>query len=260
MYKKKKEKQRKNLFIGIGTLIVMVLLLLSVAFTNTNGFILKDTAMFIEKIIMYPFTALNKNTGDATESYLIQKNVNSSLEKEIKELKELLELNKTLTEHTPVNATVLSRNKSYWFNTMTIDKGKSAGIKKDMAVITKQGLIGKISRVSDNSSEVKLITSDDVNFKVSVAIRTDNKDNYAVLNGYDKDTGLIKVTGIDKTTKINKGDIVVTSGLGEMFPAGIYIGTVEKGESDKYNLSQTLYIKTYQDFNNVHYVTILKVK
>ena len=53
---------------------------------------------------------------------------------------------------------------------------------------------------------------------------------------------------------------MVTSGLGEMFPSGIYIGKVEKIESDKYNLSKTIYIKTEQNFNNFHYVTVLKVK
>ena len=45
-----------------------------------------------------------------------------------------------------------------------------------------------------------------------------------------------------------------------MFPAGIYIGTVEEIESDKYNLSKIVYIKTSQNFNDVHYVTVLKVK
>ena len=45
-----------------------------------------------------------------------------------------------------------------------------------------------------------------------------------------------------------------------MFPGGIYIGTVEKVESDKYDLSKTVYIKTYQNFNDIHYVTVLKVK
>ena len=167
---------------------------------------------------------------------------------------------KTLTEYKPINATILSRNKSYWFNTLTIDKGSKQGIKKNMAVITKNGLVGKISKVYKTSSEVKLITSDDINFKVSIAIKTNEVDNYAILNGYDKDTSLIKATGIDKTTQINNGDVVLTSGLGEMFPAGIYIGTVEKVESDKYNLSKTVYIKTYQNFNDIHYVTVLKVK
>ena len=79
-------------------------------------------------------------------------------------------------------------------------------------------------------------------------------------DNYDKKTDLIKATGIDKTTNINIGDKVLTSGLGEKFPGGIYIGTVEKIESDKYNLSKTVHIKTYQNFNDIHYVTVLKVK
>lgn len=261
MYKKKKNK--KNSILSLVILLVILLALLSgslLIFRDSNTF-LKDGAIIIEKVFMYPFTALNKEKGkDQTESYTIQKNVNSSLEKEIKELKETLELNKTLTEYEPINATVLSRNKSYWFNTITIDKGEKSGIKNNMAVITKNGLIGKITKVSNYSSEVKLITSDDIKFKVSVSIKTNEDDNYAILNGYDKKTGLIKVTGVDKTTNINIDDAVVTSGLGEMFPSGIYIGQVKDIKNDKYNLSKTIYIKTSQDFNDIHYVTVLKVK
>ena len=129
-----------------------------------------------------------------------------------------------------------------------------------MAVITKNGLIGKITKVSHNSSEVKLITSDDTKFKISISIKTNEVDNYAILNGYDKKEGLIKATGIDKTTPINVGDNVLTSGLGSMFPGGIFIGNVEKIEKDKYDLSKTVYIKTKQNFNEIHYVTVLKGK
>ena len=257
------KKKKKKVVIISSCSILVLLLTLSLILNRKTGNIenvLKDGVMLVNKVVMFPFTTLNKEKGKKqTESYLIQKNVNASLEKEIQELKETLELNKTLTEYTPINATILSRNKSYWFNTITIDKGKSSGIKKNMAVITKKGLVGKISKVSDNSSEVKLITSDDINFKISVAIKTNDIDNYAILNGYDKKTGCIKATGIDKTTEIKKDDIVLTSGLGDMFPGGIYIGTVEKVESDKYNLSKNIYVKTYQDFNDIHYVTILKV-
>lgn len=261
MYKKKKDKKMKKI---IFVIILFFLLVISIAWNRKVGrieTILKDISMGIEKVVIYPFTALNKEKKESqTESYLIQKNVNASLEKEIQELRDALELNKTLTEYEPINATILSRNKSYWFNNLTIDKGKKSGIKKDMAVITKNGLIGKISKVYDNASEVKLITSDDINFKVSIAIKTNEDENYAILNGYEVETGLIKASGIDKTTTINKDDTVLTSGLGGMFPSGIYVGTVEKIESDKYNLSKTLYIKTNQNFNDIHYVTVLKVK
>lgn len=262
----KKKELLKNKKIVIPTIIVIVILLLFVSLNLSRNLypgedILKDITISIEKVVMYPFTSLNKDKGiDQSKSYLIQKNVNSSLEKEIEELKDTLELNKSLTEYDVVNATVLSRNKSYWFNTLTVDKGKKQGLKKNMAVVTKHGLVGKISKVSNNSSEVKLITSDDLNFKVSVSIKTNDTDNYAILNGYDKNTKLIKVSGIDKTTEINEGDTVVTSGLGEMFPAGIYIGDVKKVESDKYNLSKNIYVETKQNFRNIHYVTVLKVK
>lgn len=262
MYTRKKHK--KKITIIIISVIIIILLAVSLQLNRKTTIlenVFKDTAMVANKIIMYPFTVLNTDKDiDQSKSYLIQKNVNESLEKEVQELKETLELNKTLTEYDTVNATILSRNKSYWFNNITIDKGKKDGIKVGMAVITKNGLVGKISKTSYTSSEIKLITSDDVNYKVSVAIRTNDSDNYAILNGYDKKNSLIKLTGVDKSTNVEKNDQVVTSGLGGLFPGGIYVGTVEKIEADKYDLSKTLYIKTTQDFNNIHYVTILKEK
>ena len=129
-----------------------------------------------------------------------------------------------------------------------------------MAVITSEGLIGKISKVSRLSSEIKLITSDDVNYKVSVSIKTSGKETYGILNGYDTKTKLIKISGIDRNTNVKKGDIVTTSGLGGVFPGGIFVGTVESSQNDKYDLSKTIYIKTNQDFDAIHYVTVLGEK
>ena len=171
-----------------------------------------------------------------------------------------MELKETLTEYDSITTTVLSRNKSYWFNTVTIDKGSSSGIKKDMAVVTKNGFVGKIHKVSKNSSEVKLITADDVNYKVSVSITTSSGDTNAILNGYDKKSGLLKVVGVDKTSDVKEGDVILTSGLGGKEPRGIYIGIVNGIKTDKYNLSKTLYLKTGQDFSNIHYLTVLKEK
>lgn len=251
---KNKKYNIKNIII---TILVIILLFASLnlerSYSNPE-LLLKDLLISINKIFIYPTRA---SALDQTESYLIQKNINTALETEIVELKKILELNSTHSEFKKINATVISRNNIYWLNALTIDKGKNEGIEEGMAVLTKDGMVGKISKVTKKSSEVKLLTANDITYKTSVIIRINEKDYYAILNGYDEKKQLLKVTAIDKNVNITKGDTVLTSGLGNI-PQGLYIGTVEASEIDKYNLSQTVYVKTSQDFNNINYVTILK--
>lgn len=254
--------KHKNILKKVVIFIILLATLTISLKLNRNYFkveaTLKDYLSVINKVLISPVEAISKEKEtDQSESYLIQKNINASLEKEIQELKGLLNLNSTLTEYKTTNASVISRNSSYWFNSITIDKGSTSGIKKDMAVITTNGLIGKITKTTKSTSEVKLLTTADITYKTSVVIRVGDKDHYAILNGYDEETNLLKVSAIDKNITITKGDIVLTSGLGQI-PQGIFIGTVVKTEIDNYNLSQIVYVSSKQDFNNIHYVTILK--
>ncbi len=258
MFKKKKK------FITIAIIITLIISL--IVSLNFNRKITKVENIFstilldINKLFN-PFTYLNDDKNiDQSSNYLIQKNLNDSLTKEINELKDTLELNRTLTNFSYENATVLSRNKEYWFNTIIIDKGSKNGIKVDMPVITKNGLVGKITKVYYKYSEVKLLTANDENYKVSVSIKINDQDNFAILSGYDSKNNLLKITEISKDLEIKKDSTVLTSGLGELFPSGIYIGKVAKTEIDKYDLSKIAYIKTDVNFNNIHYVTILKEK
>ena len=261
MYQKKK-KRKKIIIIFAAIFISFFLLFYSLTSNRKVGAIegvLKDGATIISKIVMTPFTTLNKEKDkDASKSYLIQKNINVHLEEEIEQLRDTLSLNQTLTGYNVVNATVINRNRSYWYQTLTIDKGKSSGLKENMIVITKNGLIGKLEKVTKYSDTVKLITANDVNNKVSVSITTSSGETNAILSGYDKKKNEILVSGVDSNIDINKGDAVTTSGLGGVFPRGIYIGKVESVSLDKYGLSKTLAIKTDQNFNSIHYVTILK--
>ena len=120
MYNEKKKKNKNSIVIFISIFLIVIAglfysLKLNRKMTTIEAY-LKDISVLIQKVVLYPFTALNKEKDiDLSDSYLIQKNINSSLEKEIEELKETLKLNSTFTEYKPVNATVLSRNKSYWF-------------------------------------------------------------------------------------------------------------------------------------------------
>ncbi len=261
MYRKNKKK--KKIIIAIIVVFCSFFILFYSLSSNRKLTVVesffKDVAMSIQKVIMMPFTSLNDDKDtDLTESYVIQKNLNVHLEEEIEQLRDVLDLNQTLTGYDVVNATVISRNKGYWYQTLTIDKGKKDGLKKNMVAITKDGLIGKIQRVTNYSSEIKLITANDVNNKVSVSIATKTGETNAILSGYDKDNNLVLISGVDSQVDTNKGDVVTTSGLGGMFPRGIYIGVVETITNDKYGLSKTLGVKTNQNFNNIHYVTVLK--
>ena len=237
-------------------MLVLVLLLTISLISNRNYLTLEIKVKdFLATII----PSQKNNLPNQTENNILLKNLNNSLKQEIKELKELLNLNSTLSEYTTINATIISRNDLYWFNTVIIDKGKKDGLKKNMAVITQNGLIGKISKTTKKTSEIKLITTNDITYKTSVMIQLEEKTQYAILNGYDQENDLLKKTAIDKNINIPKDSIVITSGLGQM-PKGIYIGKVVKTEIDKYNLSQIVYVKPKQEFSNINYVTILKEK
>ena len=75
------------------------------------------------------------------------------LMQEIQELKTMLNLKNTHSEYELEHAKVISRNNQFWLNTFTIDKGENAGVTKESAVITINGLIGKITKVTKNHSE-----------------------------------------------------------------------------------------------------------
>ena len=159
MRKKKNEKKKVILLI----ITILVILLSLVIFIDddrklTSGEkIIKNSVLTISNILSTPFFALKKNLSfnknyETDISNLESIGINIELLKENEELKKTLELNNTLSERSYINATVINRNISYWFNELTINKGSSDGIKDGMAVINSDGLIGKIKKTSKTVS------------------------------------------------------------------------------------------------------------
>lgn len=186
------------------------------------------------------------------ENIKLEEYLNSSLEEDNQQLKELLELNRTLSDFEYVNATVLYRNVSYWLDTITIDKGEQDGVGVNDSVVTKNGLIGKVVTVNKDNSVVSLLTTDD-SYYVSVSVNGSN----GLLYTYDKKEQALKVKGIDKKEEIKEGDAVLTNGLGGLFPKGLYIGKVKKIENDTYDLSKVVYVDVEQNFNDIAYVMVV---
>ncbi len=179
------------------------------------------------------------------------------LEGEIDNLKKSLDLNQTITDYKKINASVVNRNVGAWYNTVNINKGSKAGIKEGYAVITDKGLIGKVVSVSNFTSTVKLLSTDEVINKISVKIEVDDKSIYGLLSYYDKKNNAYIVEGISDNTEIKNGSKVVTTGLTDAFPTGILIGEVKNVTKDRYQLAKAVEVTPSIDFDDIDIVTVL---
>ena len=234
----------------------------------------KDCFVTVQRIVYQPIKNFSQMIDDITklkevqkENKILKSNIekvesieaeNTELKQEIKKLKEELNIEHVLTDYTYLNATVISRNSLYWYNYLTIDKGSHNGIKEGMVVLNSTGLIGKIENVSTFSSDVKLITTNNTNNKISVTITNGGNKITGLINGYNYDEQLLNVEGISNTETVVIGDLVYTSGLGGVFPSGILIGKVENITTDEYDLSKIIKVKPSASFDDINYVTILK--
>lgn len=273
----------KTKHILIVIIIVVIIILAIFSFTlkedrqlNKFEFLIKDTVTGVTKVISYPFkwvfsTVDNyKELIDIREKYqnllpevsridsLITEN--EELRKQLESMKEELDIDYTINEYEFLNATVISRNISYWYNTITIDKGTYNGVEVDMVVVNSDGLIGKIVSTTTFTSEVKLLTTSDTNNKISVAISSSNKKIYGIINKFNYRNNCLEVEGISNTESVSIGDYVYTSGLGGVFPSGILIGKVTDISTDEYDLAKIINVSPIADFNNINYVAILKRK
>ena len=163
------------------------------------------------------------------QEYIDQIAMMNELYKEVKneneELKLLLDMKNTATEFNTITANVIGRDVDGWNNYVTIDVGSNDGIKENQAVVSSKGLIGKVFMVSNTTSVVKLITSEDGLSKVALKInQTESVE--AILESYDAEKHYLILRVLDNNTDIEIGAGVVTSTLGGVYPNGILVGTV----------------------------------
>ncbi len=123
-----------------------------------------------------------------------------------------------------VAAKVISGSADSWTSTVTIDKGSSAGLSVGMPVIDASGVIGQIISVSPTSSVVRLVY--DENSSIPAMIQSNRAQG--ILNG--SASGELSLDLVRSDLTVNVDDIVVTSGLGGVYPKGLPIGRVTSVE------------------------------
>lgn len=279
--KKRRNIPKKFIIIGIIVLVIIIFIIFSSTLKDDRDLnpvesFIRDAVMYTEKVILYPFNFVASKISEYSElkdvredNDILETSIdridsieaeNIELRRQLDELKEELSIDYTLTDYEYLNATVISRNVGYWYNTVTINKGSYNGVEKDMVVINSKGLIGRIIRTSTFTSDVRLITTSDTNNKISVYVSNGDTNLYGLINNYDYSNNLLEVEGISNTKDVNVGDFVYTSGLGGIFPSGILIGRVSEISTDSYDLAKIIKVTPSADFNDINYVSVLKRK
>ncbi|MBU4152737.1 MAG: rod shape-determining protein MreC, partial [Proteobacteria bacterium] len=164
-------------------------------------------------------------------------------------LSQLLDLSHSIDDPT-LTAQVIGRDPALWFKTMTIDKGITAGVEKGMPVVTVEGVVGQVINVSPRFSKVLLAV--DPNSAIDAIVQS------------TRSLGIIKGNGqgyrleyVLKEKLVAGDDLVITSGMGGVFPKGLLIGTVTDVGKDRRGMFHSIAVKPAVDFRELEYVTII---
>jgi rod shape-determining protein MreC len=150
-----------------------------------------------------------------------------------------------------VAAEVVGVDSSLYFKSIIIDKGVKHGIKKDLAVISPDGVVGRILKTMDSFSVVLLLF--DQNFALDAMVqRTRSR---GIVEGAGKN--LCKMKYVLGSEDIRNGDVVLTSGMEGVFPKGIMIGKIVSVKRGEGSLFQNIIIRPNFDFRKLEEVFVV---
>ncbi len=153
-----------------------------------------------------------------------------------------------------VSAKVVNNSVDRFTNFITVNKGMDDGIEPGMAVISPNGVVGKIKTVSHHYSVVTSILNVDV--MTSALIKRTG--HFGTLQWAGRNPYIINLKYIPRHVKPLVGDTVVTSGYNAIYPEGIMIGVIAEVKLRDEELFNDLKVKLSQDFKKLSYVTIVK--
>ncbi|MGI8921606.1 MAG: rod shape-determining protein MreC [Solirubrobacteraceae bacterium] len=179
----------------------------------------------------------------------------------------LLDHGSALDQYQPVTARVIVRSPTVWFATIEVDKGSGDGVALDQPVVGDLGLVGRVSQVTSNASQVTLITdhTSGVSAKVLPGANrpaTDLRSSTGVVVPSVGDPKNLLLQYVDPSQKVQPGDYVVTAGstsgpLESLFPPNIPIGQVSRVDAGSGDVGQNIHLKPASDLQALDFVQIL---
>lgn len=152
-------------------------------------------------------------------------------------------------------AHVLLRDPANWWHAVQIDLGSRDGLRTNLTVLTTDGLVGRVNSVGLTRSQVVLIG--DPNCKVSALVENETRDTGVIGAGGPLYTSLVELSYLSRNASLKPGQQVVTSGLGEIFPAGIRIGKVVDSRPVEYGLYTEARVKLEVNLGALEEVWVL---
>ncbi len=185
------------------------------------------------------------------ESMEVENQKIAELEKENERLKALLDM----VEQQPnvmIAARVTGEDVMNWFKCIIIDKGKSAGVREKMPVVTPAGIVGQAVEVSRWHTKVMIIN--DTNSAVDVY--TTGKHTRGIVEGTGQT--VLKMKYVLKNDDIEVGDRLITSGKDAVYPEGLPLGIVININKTRPGLFSDIDVMPFNNFKKLDEVLVVK--
>lgn len=152
---------------------------------------------------------------------------------------------------TGVVARVIAKDVSTEFRSIRINRGESSGIRKDMAVINSEGVVGRILRTTEDTADVVTVL-DLLSAVDAIVERTRAR---GIVEGMTDESCQLKYTL--RTDDVVPGDILISSGLGGIFPKGVPVGVVHSIKKKSYGITQDIEVRPSVDFSKLEEVMVI---
>lgn len=172
-------------------------------------------------------------------------------------LRAMLNYSESLGDFSCVTARVIGRSNGIWFDVITINAGRSQGIELGQPVICGDGLVGKVTDLGANWCKVTAVIDSTMTVAVMVERTRDNCMVRGVFSPTNANNDLELYYLPTDLTDLVPGDVIITSGIGGVYPKGIRVGTVEEVVLDSDSSGTNAIIKTSVDFLHLEEVMVI---
>jgi len=259
-------------YIALGLLVLLTLAILNLPSQTTARLKLSVGGLFLPLFgLANSAHQLAAAAGDAVVPRRELLRLNDSLRRENQQLRlQAMQTQETASENARLRqllgwqrqsswklklAKVVLREPANWWRTVQIDLGSRDGLRVNLPVLTIDGLVGRISAVGLTRSQVVLLG--DPNCKVSARVENESRDSGVIGASGPLDAEFAQLGFLSRNAKLKPAQIVVTSGEGGIFPAGIPIGKIVDVQAADYGLRTEAQVKLAANLNALEEVWVM---